>query len=145
MAAPSERDYGPEWIKATLHTELSPLGENVARLLNEWAGGIYHLWPEASRSNWKDPNYIMLTIRSEIATFDFDSMTRLVFLCHDYAIRCSAHGVGPGYTRLMFHQRQREGHMAQRHPTIEQALAEYRRFHPAPETGPVSLPEKEES
>lgn len=48
-------------------------------------------------------------------------------------------GVGPKYMELMFHQRQREGDLYQRHPGIEQALEEFRKTYPAGETEPQNV------
>ena len=64
----------------------------------------------------------------ELATFDFDKMTRLVFMGHDKCVRVAvAHG-GPRALRIMIWKREgREGIMSVRHPTIESALELWRR------------------
>lgn len=65
------------------------------------------------------------------ATFDFDRLTRLVFLAHDRCIRAEFEGSGPGLIRLVLHKRHsRDGRMSEKHPTIEQALSAWRLHHP---------------
>ena len=65
-----------------------------------------------------------------LSTFDFDSLTRLVFLAHDRAIRVEIDGSGPGMVKLVLHKRIREGVMHERHPTIEAALQRWREDNP---------------
>lgn len=127
-----EKYAGAEWVEQMIGP-LSELGRRVADLLGEWQGGIYHLDLNAlKRVNWKDTWYISLTVYSpRLATYDPSDLTRLVFLCHDAAIRCEIEATGPRYFRLRFWQRQREGKLSQRHPTIEEALSRWRMTHPA--------------
>lgn len=62
------------------------------------------------------------------ATWDFDQLTRLVIGAHDDCIRMLISPSGPGMLCLSFWPREdREGKMAKRHPTIEEAIASYRR------------------
>jgi hypothetical protein len=126
-----EKDYGPGWIKQAFRPEkpMSSLGENVARLLNVLYQGIYHIDSECKKVDWSNDHHIEIVLRGCWATYDFDNLTRLVFLAHDYALRVQMEARANGYIRLMFHQRQREGHYAQRHPTIEFALYGWRANH----------------
>lgn len=57
-----------------------------------------------------------------LSSYDFDDLTRLVFLAHDRCIRVEVSQGGPGRLRIAIWQRKREGSMYERHPTIEQAL-----------------------
>lgn len=121
---------GAEWIGGTSWGRvkaLSPLGRAVADLLGDIFFGIYHLETKAlMKAQWDDPYVIILVLRCRLSTFDNDSLTRLVVLCHDRCIRCHITGKGPGYIELMFHRRQREGSMYERHPTLEAAAARIR-------------------
>ena len=67
----------------------------------------------------------------DLSTFDFDKLTRLVFLAHDRCIRVEVSNSGPRMVKISIWKRHgREGDMWYRHPTIEQALALWRRYHP---------------
>lgn len=59
-----------------------------------------------------------------LSTFDFDTLTRLVLLAHDRCVRVEMVQGGPGRVGIAIWQRRtREGDIATRHPTMEQALA----------------------
>lgn len=61
------------------------------------------------------------------ATYDFSGLTEAVIMAHDRCIRFEIEPSGPGMLRLVFHKRDgREGEMWQRHPTLEQAIANLR-------------------
>ena len=65
-----------------------------------------------------------------LATFDFDELTRLVFLAHDKCIRIELMQGGPVAVKIAIWQRdKREGSMFERHPTIETALDLWRKKH----------------
>lgn len=61
------------------------------------------------------------------ATYDFDQLTRLVVLAHDYAVRVEVVASGPQMIGLVLHKRKREGAMHERHPTIEEAIEAFRK------------------
>jgi len=65
-----------------------------------------------------------------LATFDFDALTRLVFMAHDRCVRVEVKGSNPGYTKIFLHKRVREGDMMRRHPTLEAAVEKWREKHP---------------
>jgi len=68
--------------------------------------------------------------RGDIATYDYDFLTRMVFLAHDKCYRASVQQAGPRTIKIVVFKRSgREGDMAERHPTIEQALAQWRKTH----------------
>jgi hypothetical protein len=69
-----------------------------------------------------------------LSTFDFDGLTRLVFLCHDKCVRAQIMQGGPGRVGVAIWKRHgRVGDMTERHPTIEHALNGWRLKHPAPQ------------
>jgi len=59
-----------------------------------------------------------------LATYDFDGLTRLVLLAHDRCIRAEIRPSGPGMLKLALSKRTRRqgGHMWERHPDIENAI-----------------------
>lgn len=62
-----------------------------------------------------------------LSTFDFDYLTRLVVLAHDACVRVEIVSSAPGRIGLVLHKRaSRSGDMFERHPTIEEAIANMR-------------------
>ncbi len=73
-----------------------------------------------------------LNHQGDLATFDGDQLTRLVFLAHDRCVRVSILNSGPRMVRIVIHPRMgREGGFSVKHPTIEDALAVWRKTNPA--------------
>ena len=70
---------------------------------------------------------------SDLATFDADVLTRLVFLAHDRGYRAE---VSPAmrHVRIAIHRRllRDGGSMWERHPTLEAAVADWRQRHDPP-------------
>jgi hypothetical protein len=93
--------------------------------------GIYNV-----RANWEKaefhPRFLRVTIACPAwATFDFSELTRLVIAAHDACLRLQIAPVSRGYMAVFLSPREREGGMAVRHPTIEQAIADFRGVVPA--------------
>ena len=65
----------------------------------------------------------------DLSTFDFDGLTRLVFLAHDCCFRVSVMNSGPSMVKIAIWKRKREGSITTRHPTIETALKVWRDKH----------------
>jgi len=65
------------------------------------------------------------------ATFDGNMLTELVFLAHDKAVRAEIKGGGPHRVKICIWQRTREGRLYDRHPTLEEAVAGWRKTMPA--------------
>ena len=64
----------------------------------------------------------------DLSTFDFDTLTRLVFLAHDRCMRVSILQSGPLRVKIAVWKREsRKGHISLIHPTIKQALSEWRK------------------
>lgn len=120
-----------QWIRSALKTTPSPLGEKVALILGQTFSGIYHLDHKSLKeAKWDDDLFIEVRLRNRdcLATFDFDYLTTLVILAHDQCVRLEISASYRGVLWLIFHPRSgREGRMYQRHPTIEEAIANARR------------------
>ena len=70
----------------------------------------------------------------DLSTWDFNDLTRLVFLAHDSCVRVSIIPSGSRVVKIAIWQREgREGRMSRRHPTIEQAEKSWRANHPLEE------------
>ena len=71
---------------------------------------------------------------ASLATYDFDTLTRLVFLAHDRCVRVEIVQGGPGRVGVVIWRRAgRFGDIYSRHPSIEQALLLWREKHPQSE------------
>jgi hypothetical protein len=56
-----------------------------------------------------------------LSTFDWNTLSELVFLAHDRAVRVQ---ITDGW--IILHARQREGDISPGHPTLEEAIFRYR-------------------
>jgi hypothetical protein len=115
---------GADWLEKEFKREMSPFGRDVADLLGQVYAGIYHIHSEVlhPRADWSDERRIEITTFQDLSTYDFDILTKLVVLAHDMAIRLTIAPASSRYLRLIFHKREREGHISRRHPSLEQAV-----------------------
>lgn len=78
---------------------------------------------------WKVSEY-----SGRLATFDFDGLTRLVFLAHDKCVRAEICQSGPGRVGICIWKRHgRSGDMFARHPSLKCALINWRAKHVDPD------------
>jgi len=64
--------------------------------------------------------------RGDLATYDYNDLTRLVLLAHDMCYRASISPINFNTVEIAIWPRKREGGMSERHPTIEQAIERFR-------------------
>jgi hypothetical protein len=121
---------GSDWIIGSLKIQPSPLGIAVADILGLVYYGIYHLEGcHLEKVNWTHPDYIRVQLNRgmDLASYDFNELTKLVALAHDLCIRVQVSGHGMNALRLTFTPRDRNADsMMRRHPTMEEALAAVR-------------------
>lgn len=62
------------------------------------------------------------------ATFDFNKLTSLVMLAHEARVRAEISGlhVRPGHIMIGLHERRHDRSNSERHPNLDEALAEFR-------------------
>lgn len=112
--------------------DLSEFQAKAMDILGMVCGGIYN-----APINWEkvDWNYgwgglsVILGDRC-MATYDFDQLTKLVFLCHEARIRGQLDAHTRGYYRVSFWQRPAEGGINTRHPNLDEAVASFREYLP---------------
>jgi len=69
----------------------------------------------------------------DLSTYDFDGLSRLVFLAHDMCMRASVLSSGPRMVKVAVWKRdRRNGSFSEKHPRIETALAKWREKNPEP-------------
>lgn len=102
----------------------------IGILVRSFRTGVYNLpinWERARLSGGKWPT-LSVNIRCDgLATWDFDQLTRLVLAAHDECVRVQVAPSSPRYLRISMSPRARSGGMSERHPTIEDAVADYRK------------------
>lgn len=123
---------GADWVaevikhNSTWKGPMSDFGRSVADLLGEWAFGIYHLDPSAlAKVDWRSTAFIEVAHDQTLATFDFNNLTRFVFLCHEYGIRGQISAQSARTVTLMFHPRERKSDSiltSKYHPTLDEAV-----------------------
>ena len=94
-----------------------------ACLFADVLGGFHHL--PGKIKPWGDG--IQLNVLGSWASYDFNQLTRIIVLGHDRMIRVEVGPSGPRLFRVCLHKRHtREGSMAKKIPTIEDAIKEIR-------------------
>lgn len=121
---------------ALLPEKLTPFQARVVDIVGMVGGGIYNAPICQPRSiNWAyGGRGVSLTWDRELASFDFNQLTLLVFLCHEARIRVEVISAGPKRLRLSFWQRvspEENGNMACYHPSLDEAVAWFRQYLPA--------------
>ena len=128
----AQRYAGAEWLRRNNVAKMSPLGEQVADLLGDLVCGIYHI-DGVEKFDWANPHCIEVPWKhNDLATYDSNQLTRLVFFAHDRCLRVSVTPRSHQSLNLRFWRRERDAvSNFQRHPTVEQSLAEHRKYWPA--------------
>lgn len=126
-----EMNEGAAWLirQRFVNGDISEFGVRVAGMLDEWYYGIYHADPKyLKQADWTSHDWIEVKHYGVLSTVDYNNLTRLVFLAHDYAIRIEIEAVGGPRKLLRFvlYNRQRGDDRFLHHPSIEDALSAWR-------------------
>lgn len=115
----------------------------VMDILGMVFGGIYNAPITWERVDW---NYcrsgllVSFSTRACMSTFDYDQLTKFVFLCHVARIRGAIEAVGPHCYRMTFFQRAHAGDMNARHPDLAEAVTAFQAYLPDDHRVRWSLP-----
>jgi len=109
--------------------QLNPFQRRAFTILGIVGGGIYNAPIGWDGLVWA-PRYIICSWRKGFGTFDFSDLTRFVFLCHEARIRGHIGPSGPGLLEVALHERVSLGDMSLRHPSLDEAIAEWRTSFP---------------
>jgi hypothetical protein len=140
------RYQGADWMQRQLSAlnqinprkhpdrKLSSLGVKVADFLGEWQFGIYHLHQkELLKVDWSNSHHIEISMfSSAMSTFDFNDLTRLVFLAHEMALRVQVSPSTHNHMRIIFHERTHgpgDGNLLH-HPTLDAAVNLFKQTYP---------------
>jgi len=84
--------------------------------------GIHHVKGQNIRWTEGPFPHATLSVADNLATYDWDGLTRLVIGAHDLALRVGIRASGPRHVKIVIHPRRRpaEGDgVWQRHPVLE--------------------------
>lgn len=116
------------WVEAHLKKQLTPFQRRVADIVGIIGSNAYNAPVKWEKVDWEygGRGVSLVWGNGHLSTFDFMPLTTLVFLCHDARIRLQIEPAGPRGLRLSFWQRRASGSMSQRHPDLDEAIADHR-------------------
>ncbi|MEO8277427.1 MAG: hypothetical protein ABI639_14530 [Thermoanaerobaculia bacterium] len=95
--------------------------ERIEAVLSFAYRGIHHV--DAKIKFQHNDTQATVNTRKDLATFDYDLLTRLVVAAHDQCVRLSICPSGPGRIQLFLCARTvRKGRMCERHPTMQEIV-----------------------
>ena len=122
-------ETGSQYIKAVLpDVKMSQLGVDVADFLAEWYGGMHNFIHATNieKTDWENKYYQAVLFNRGMETYDGDLLTKLVVMSHDFLLRVEVNPKTFRHLELVFHRREREGHIGKRMPTMEDHTAAIR-------------------
>lgn len=123
-----------EWVEAHIGRELVGFQITAAGILCCALGSPWNSPWNWRKVDWRCGHGVSVNMNAAgrgLATWDNDSLTRLVIAAHDACARVCITPASPTYLRIMLHPRARDGSFMTGHPTMEEAIARFR---------PVSVP-----
>ena len=89
----------------------------------------FHHCPDIKQSNCGSRNIIVNTRTHYFANYDYDYLTKMVIMAHNWGVRCSISGSGPGMFKIgLWKRSSRDGDVCDRMPTIEDMIDKYKDF-----------------
>ncbi len=88
--------------------------------------GLHHV--PMHRAKWigSKGDHCVVAVSDQIATWDFDELTRLVAAAHHYCVRVEINASGPRLINLRLTARHyRSGDICRRHPAMQEHLANF--------------------
>lgn len=124
--------------------KLNDFQRRAITILGIVGNGIYNAPIVWNSIQW-NPRFICVTWWGTLSTFDFVALTQLVLLAHEARIRATVAPKSFKYLELRLHEKSHVGGYADRHPSIEEAVAGFRAAfgedHPVRYPMPERLPE----
>ncbi len=105
----------------------SSLGLKTLHILSILYRGLHHLpYGKLDDITIDETFYIEYQLKGNIATTDFNTLTRLVFAAHDLAVRVEIQNTKKHCQLILFHERKHNGDAkfenTEHHPTLKQAV-----------------------
>lgn len=114
----------------------SLIGYKTLAILTRLYNGMHHVPnTQIAKMDWTNKRFLSFKVRDSMATYDYDMLTHLVLLAHEYCVRVEINSCNFHYFEIMFFNRiNRRGKYYERHPTIKKAgltkIAEKTGFYP---------------
>ena len=121
------KKYRPKQGKL-MPEKLSEFQKRVFNIIGIVGNGIYNAPFALERVVWDYGGGMSLSWRRELSSWDFNTLTTLLFLCHEARIRVQIESTGPNATKLSFWQRKSEGGISSVHPNLDEAVASFREW-----------------
>jgi hypothetical protein len=121
--------------------KLNAFQTRAINILGIVGGGIYNAPIGWNGFRWSARS-ISCSWFKGMGTFDFSDMTRFVFLCHEARIRGHVAPLARQYLEISLHERGAAGGMASRHPSLDEAIAEWRTSFPSDHSIVYRAPEQ---
>ena len=121
-------DHCSRWSGIPQNKQTDFTRRAIGLLVDGFQTGVYNLPINWKRVDWRHGNGVSFVIRSEgLATYDFNKLTRLVIGAHEECIRLEISPHTFSHLKInMWPRKSREGNMYERHPTIEDAIINFR-------------------
>ena len=120
-----------DWVEDAYKLQLNEFQRKAVRLLCcGMRSGPYDLGKTFETAEWGGDHYVRFIVNAwggRLCTVDGDGLTRLVIGAHEEMIRIDVSPHSFHCLEILMHRRlTREGCLSKRHPTIEQAVENYR-------------------
>ncbi len=102
----------------------APIGtpeQRMEAVLERAFHGLHHV-----QQLKKQPRFWECVANGGLATFDFNTLTLLVLAAHEHCVRVELSGKGRDILIRLHPRTGTNGRMPERHPSIEEALSQYR-------------------
>jgi hypothetical protein len=122
------------WVESTFNLSLTPFQRAAVEVLCRACGcGPYNMGNTFKNAEWNFGYGVSFQVeRRHFATTDSNGLTTLVIAAHEEAMRVEISSATFTHLTITFHPRERPGDFSKRHPTIEEAVARYRKDYPRP-------------
>jgi hypothetical protein len=98
--------------------------EEATGFFSEFYGGEHHI-PKGGVKEF-GRGFVVTHNRGDLATYDYNDLTKLVLMAHDKCYRASIMPYNFNSVKIAIWKRQPEGSMSERHPTLEKAIEQFR-------------------
>lgn len=107
------------------NTDTQLTEQEAIDFFSEFYSGEHHIPGKVKRYG---EGWMVNHDRGDLATYDYDQLTQLVFLAHLKCYRVSVAPSSPRHLKIAIWKRKREGSMFQRHPTLETAIENFMKY-----------------